>query len=149
MPVVAELDRDPSRSDRAIGRLCAVDDKTVGAIRRGGWGIPQPETDQVWLAHLEAAIDGGLRSIDVQIIVMLLGGKTVGELVGWLATMWHQFELESADQGEDLIGPVRKVLYTDRVDAVLQWPGGPYGEDCQRVPDELPDIYLAATGGAA
>ena len=31
----AELDRDPARSDREIGRLCGVDHKTVGAVRRG------------------------------------------------------------------------------------------------------------------
>jgi hypothetical protein len=41
--VAAELQRDPSRSDRAIGRITGVDHKTVGAMRRGGWGIPQPD----------------------------------------------------------------------------------------------------------
>lgn len=37
----AELDRDGSRSDRAIGKLCGVDHKTVGAVRRGE--IPHPD----------------------------------------------------------------------------------------------------------
>lgn len=31
--VRAELERDPSRSDRAIGRLCGTDGKTVAAVR--------------------------------------------------------------------------------------------------------------------
>ncbi|WFE44278.1 ParB N-terminal domain-containing protein [Verrucosispora sp. WMMD1129] len=152
--VVAELERDPSRSDRAIGRVCGVDHKTVGAIRRGGWGVPhpevpQPETDRATLARIEAGIDGSLRTLDGQIIVMLLGGKTPGEVVGWLATLWHRFEVEAAGQGEEFLGPVRKVLYTDRVGAVLEWPGGWYGEECRREPDELRTIYLTTTGGAA
>lgn len=41
--VRAELERDPDRSDRAIGRVCGVDHKTVGAMRRGGWGTPHPD----------------------------------------------------------------------------------------------------------
>lgn len=33
--IAAELEHDPSRSDRAIGRLVGVDHKTVAAVRRG------------------------------------------------------------------------------------------------------------------
>jgi ParB-like chromosome segregation protein Spo0J len=39
----AELDRGPDRSDREIGRLCGVDHKTVGAVRRGEIPHPEPE----------------------------------------------------------------------------------------------------------
>jgi ParB-like chromosome segregation protein Spo0J len=41
--VARELERNAARSDRAIGRLCGVDHKTVGAVRRGE--IPQPPAD--------------------------------------------------------------------------------------------------------
>jgi hypothetical protein len=40
--VRAELDRDPSRSDRAIGRLCACDGKTVAALRPRNSAPEQP-----------------------------------------------------------------------------------------------------------
>ena len=39
----SELDRDPDRSDRAIGRLLGVDGKTVGTVRRGE--VPHLVTD--------------------------------------------------------------------------------------------------------
>lgn len=156
MLLIAELERDPNRSDRAIARIVGVDHKTVGAKRRGGWGIPQPDPEpfdeasveetRTRLARAEADVKGGLRSIDTQIVVMLLRGQSVSEVVGWLATIWHQFEVQFADQGEDFLGPVRRVLYTDRINAVLKWPAGPYAEDCLQQPDELRDIYTAVTG---
>jgi hypothetical protein len=40
--VRGELEHNPGRSDREIGRLCGVDHKTVGAVRRGE--IPHPPT---------------------------------------------------------------------------------------------------------
>ena len=49
----AELDRDPSRSDREIGRLCGVDHKTVGAVRAGLSGVAAR------LAELRAAASMG------------------------------------------------------------------------------------------
>ncbi|WP_433361945.1 ParB N-terminal domain-containing protein [Actinoplanes sp. CA-142083] len=155
--VVAELERDPSRSDRAIARLCGVDHKTVAAVRRGGWGIPHPVTaaatgdaEQVRsaLAEAEAAVEGGLRSLDGQVIVMLLRGDAPTQVVGWLATVWHRFETEATNMGEDFLSPLRKVLYADRVTEVLAWPGGWYAAECQREPDELSEIYHATIGAA-
>lgn len=39
--IAAELERDPDRSDREIGRLVGADHKTVGSVRRGE--IPHPQ----------------------------------------------------------------------------------------------------------
>jgi hypothetical protein len=49
----AELERNPDRSNRAIGRLLAVDHKTVAAVRAGD----DPVTPSEWLEHLEPLID--------------------------------------------------------------------------------------------
>jgi site-specific DNA-methyltransferase (adenine-specific) len=51
----AELNRNPDRSDREIGRLCGVDHKTVGAVRRGE--IPHPEPEDAYLAERARAVE--------------------------------------------------------------------------------------------
>ncbi|HEY2205135.1 MAG TPA: ParB N-terminal domain-containing protein [Pseudonocardia sp.] len=44
--IADEVNADPTRSDRAIGRLLGVDHKTVGSVRRElGGEIPQPSAD--------------------------------------------------------------------------------------------------------
>lgn len=153
--VVAEFERDPSRSDRAIGRLCGVDHKTVAAVRRGGWGIPQPEPERptdMDAAEAEQFINDFktyLGTLDLEIIVMLLRGETPASVIGWLATICHRYEQEGADLGEDFLGPLRSIFYTDRVDQLLRWPGGWYGQECEREPGELREIYRSAFPGRA
>lgn len=53
--IKAELQRNPGRSDREIGRLCGADHKTVGAVRRGE--IPHPDRDDAYLAARSEALE--------------------------------------------------------------------------------------------
>ena len=94
--VVAELERDPSRSDRAIGRITGADHKTVGAIRRGGWGVPHPdvessstlealtEDEAALLAEADRSIAEGLEAVDSAILFALSNGVDPMLIVGWL-----------------------------------------------------------------
>jgi hypothetical protein len=63
--IAAELERDPSRSDREIGRLCGADHKTVGAVRRGE--IPHPDPRPLTREEAEEISEGigdSLRRMD-------------------------------------------------------------------------------------
>ncbi|MFY1688818.1 ParB N-terminal domain-containing protein [Plantactinospora sp. WMMB782] len=150
--IAAELRRDDSRSDRRIARIVGVDHKTVGAVRRSlSGGSPHPEPEPLTEAERRQAaerteeIGAGLASLDKTILVQLLSGEPPASIIGWLSVAWHQFELEHHGD-EEFLGPVRKVMYTDRVHAVMAWPEGWYGDECRREQDELHQLYLSRTG---
>jgi ParB-like chromosome segregation protein Spo0J len=77
--VHAELERDPSRSDRAIGRLCGVDGKTVAAIRVRN-SAPEEAVGQMDYAEARRATDE-LRTIlakgDEDIAALVAGGHSL------------------------------------------------------------------------
>lgn len=77
----AELDRDPSRSDREIGRLCGADHKTVGAVRRGE--IPHPDADDAYLAERARQVEWlgqlGFLTPDEQMVHTLTEGILLQE----------------------------------------------------------------------
>lgn len=92
--IAAELEHDPSRSDRAIGRLVGVDHKTVAVVRRGE--IPhEPLTadERAQLTKAEATIATGLAEIDrrADILVRLAGTR-------------FRDALELSRNGETIIG---------------------------------------------
>ncbi|MFC6017237.1 ParB N-terminal domain-containing protein [Plantactinospora solaniradicis] len=153
--IADEIEANPDRSDREIGRLLSCDHKTVGSVRRELRGeVPQQPVPvdpnlmavaRTRLAHLEAAIQTSIRQLDKKLLIMLMKGHPVNEVVGWLTTAWLQFEQQSGGD-EAFLGPVRKVFFTDRVGEILKWPNGAYGEDCRSQNDELRDMYVAVTG---
>lgn len=117
--VVAELERDPARSDRAIGRIVGVDHKTVGAIRRGGWGIPHPEepgteTDRPDLN--EVIQGGGIDGMDRAILYALSNQVDPMLIVGWLTT--GMYAMAALHEAEDFRVGVRSI-FESRIRMVL------------------------------
>lgn len=118
--VVAELERDPSRSDRAIGRIVGVDHKTVGAIRRGGWGIPQTEAApdaETERPDLDDVIGGGgLDGMDRAILFALSNRVDPMLIVGWLTTA--MYAVAGQHPAEDFKAGVRSI-FESRIQIVL------------------------------
>lgn len=127
----AELDRDPSRSDREIGRLAGADHKTVAGVRRGGefphtqWQenaatrIAENAADLLRLADEDAAWQAELRECCCQWRV--LWGEVLTALLAccldWNAAVvqatghpgcWEWVQAEHADTWERI---TRNVTY--------------------------------------
>jgi hypothetical protein len=148
----AELERDPFRSDRAIGRLVGVDHKTVGAIRRGGWGIPhddRPVMTREEAERITQHLDQTMRDYDSGILVGLLRGVPPALMCrNAITEPWRRFESESTLDAE-VMGMMRRHLVDSRVDAVLQWPhGGHYAELVASQDDKLRAVLLAQRGAS-
>lgn len=123
--VVAELARDPSRSDRVIGRLCGVDGKTVAAMR-----VRNSAPDQVSnVGHLtpegiaEAQIRTerirtGLAEIDTLAADLVAGGRAL-EAVRFLAAGMDSL-LDMNDDADWRAGI--RVIFEPRIRAVLGSP---------------------------
>lgn len=136
----SELERNPGRSDREIGRLCGADHKTVGAVRRGE--IPHPADD------ITTQIKHGLEEADMKIMTALLAGVPSAMIAAELAAGWDKVEHETAASPE-LGQSVRDVLIRPRLEALEAWPTrGLIADRCMETGDELRDIYTTrlATG---
>lgn len=89
--VRCELERDPSRSDRAIGRLCGVDGKTVASMRVRNSAPADRLADRLAEDEIEAAkhrtmrIREGLASIDDVAAMLVQSGHRL-EAVRFLTT---------------------------------------------------------------
>jgi hypothetical protein len=137
--VRAELARDPSRSDRAIGRLCGVDGKTVAAMRvRNSAPVEEFTPEQKAKAReLTNKIRDHLFRLDMDVIVELIRGTSPMQIVGELTASWHEFERSFANDRE-VVDAMRPVIYVQRVNDVLGWPtSGWYAEQVRDEADEL------------
>ena len=126
--VAAELEHDPSRSDRAIGRICGVDHKTVAATRRGGWGIPHPDRPAVTREEAERRteeIRAGLAMFDFRCMAALLNGAAPAEIV---LALQPPADFLSGVADEHLAAEAREAWWNTvtrpRVDAAYAWPDG-------------------------
>jgi hypothetical protein len=122
--VAAELARDPSRSDRAIGRIVGVSHHTVAAVRRGGWAIAQPERGELTDAEVAEArlrteqIRAGIAALDAMVTDLLAGGMSRYEVVGVLA--WMEREAQHRQPLDAEIAAVAHQLTTGPlIDALL------------------------------
>lgn len=126
--VAAELERDPSRSDRAIARIVGVDHKTVAAARGGGWGIPHPKMTREEAERISEHIAGGITQWDRELLDGLLRGVPPAMLASAILDMWRRFEADNEHDAE-LLDPIRRYILDPRLDAVLGWPDrGAYAE---------------------
>jgi len=117
----AELDRNPQRSDREIGRLCGVDHKTVGVVRRGE--IPHPETSGV--VHIPVTIEeaaGRLNEIAEAerriVLAAIADDRAIGQLAAALAR-----DVRGQLPPDD--GPDDEALHAAR-QAIIDAGGEPY-----------------------
>lgn len=151
-----ELQRDPSRSDRAIAHLLGVSHHTVGAMRRGGWGIPQPEVTREQAEQLTANLRSYLALSDVYMVAALIQGASRVDLVKQL--------MPPAGWGDgiprDAADAWWKVICAPRIDGVYAFPdSGHYRRVALDMltwpvwPAYVPDIAAAAerelNGGAS
>lgn len=119
----AELDRDPDRSDRTIGKLVGADHKTVGAVRRGEIPQPEPVVSREEAEQLTRTIREGLAEGDRLIVQALYAGMAPYALVGVFLAQWRKFEKDHAGDTE-LLAPMRECIVDPRIDAILAWPAG-------------------------
>lgn len=125
--VYEELKRDPDRSDRAIARIVGVDHKTVGAIRRGGWGIPQAEAAltveeaELLTESIRRALDRNREAMATLAVELLDKGASRLELVGLIAQAEREAALKAPDTfGDfDIRAAMRKVLFDPLAEALL------------------------------
>lgn len=111
-----ELDTDPDRSDRAIGRLLGVDHKTVGSVRRELSGeIPHEPIP----ASLHIARDAH----GFAVLYALSNQIAVATVVGWLTMAQHRL---NGLPGGDLVEHVRRHV-NGMVTSLVE-----HGDDTQR-----------------
>lgn len=112
--VAVELEHDPSRSDRAIARLVGVDHKTVGAIRRGGWGIPHPLTKdeaEDLSRTIEETVGRGAQSMVTLVDEMYAKGATEATVVEVLYEAERRArELAPEIATDEIRGPLHDIL---------------------------------------
>jgi hypothetical protein len=145
----AELDRNPDRSDREIGRLCGVDHKTVGAVRRGE--IPHPGQGQAitdaeaiaWAEDITAQIREALHRQWEEILACLLAGVPSAEIAGALTIEWYRLA-HTERINHDVFTAVHDALLGPRLEALAAWPGGVLADECLSEDDELKAIYTEA-----
>jgi hypothetical protein len=141
-----ELERDSSRSDREIGRLCGADHKTVGSVRRGE--IPHPaepgntadEQVRAWAEEITAKIRDEIRDQDTKILAALLAGVPSAEIAGKLTVEWYRME-EATDDNSAVRNGVREALLEPRLRVLSAWPGGKLADLCLEADDELRAAY--------
>jgi hypothetical protein len=130
--VAAELVRDPSRSDRAIGRLVGVSHHTVAAVRRGGWAIAQPEGAELTDAEVVEAreraeqIRAGISALNTMVTDLLAGGMSRYEVVGVLTWMEREAQHRHPLDAE-IAAAVRQLATGPLIDALLAGQSAPGG----------------------
>lgn len=154
--VVAEMERDPSRSDRAIGRIVGVDHKTVGAIRRGGWGIPHPEETpgtELEGPDLNRIPGGGIDGMDEAVLFALSNRVPVAMIVGWLTA--GMYAVAAQHEAEDYKAGVRRIfeprisILLDQGAVLTDWMAGPDLHCKPLEPAEVAALAAAISLGAA
>ena len=141
--IAAELERDPGRSDREIGRLCGADHKTVGSVRRGEIPHPEARTDPdavAWAEELTAKIRAEIQEQNRALLLALLNGVPSADIAGRLTVEWYRME-KATDADSDTRQAVHDALLVPRLQALSAWPGGPFADSCLSENDELKDIY--------
>jgi hypothetical protein len=139
--IAAELERDPGRSDREIGRICGADHKTVGAVRRGE--IPHPAeagTDPDAVARAEeltAQIRAEIAKARANLYVALLAGVPSAQIAGIIAVDWYK----RTGPDTDAHRIAHDALVKPTLEALAAWPGGPFADELLAADDELKDIY--------
>jgi ParB-like chromosome segregation protein Spo0J len=137
----AELDRGPGRSDREIGRLCGVDHKTVGSVRRGE--IPHSETgpdpeDIALIEELTTQIQAEIAKARGHLYVALLSGFPAAEAAGILITDWYK---RSSTREAEALRIAHDAMLVPCLEALAAWPGGAFADELLARDDELKDIY--------
>jgi ParB-like chromosome segregation protein Spo0J len=135
--VQAELERDPSRSDRAIGRLCGVDGKTVAAMRtpvRNSAPVEEFTPEMVAEARRRTdQIREVLGQLDADILMALIRGVPAIQLVGELTANFENWnDLYKPDA--QISNAVRDVVCKQRVKALVAWPdSGWYADELRLI----------------
>ncbi|MGH3319488.1 MAG: ParB N-terminal domain-containing protein [Streptosporangiaceae bacterium] len=115
--IAAEIDRDPSQSDRAIARACGCSPSTVGAVRRGevsNLDTPEPDAAHKRAERRAAKILASLKLLDRRIFLLLLNRTDPRDIAGWLTTAFERVPDEPAEARERI-----RELTAQRVTYVL------------------------------
>lgn len=129
--IADEIEADPTRSDREIGRLMGCDHKTVASVRRElGGEIPHPvriEMTRELAEEFTRAIGEDLARIDVYLYLMLRRGMPKAEVARIVC------EAASAavppDREEDELSQWWGSLAAGWMLEILKYPAGPYGDE--------------------
>jgi hypothetical protein len=148
--VATELDRDPSRSDRLIGRICGVDGKTVAAmrVRRGevrNSALSDGPPNVVGEAEARmrtVRIRDGLASIDDIATQLVVGGRAL-EAVRFLTTGMDDLLAWRPDDAEWRAGV--RVIFEPRIRAALMHESLATGDPA---PARAADVFVPEQRGA-
>lgn len=131
--IARELEQRPGDSDRAIARRLHVDHKTVGAMRRGGWGIPHRQVSREEAEQVTQQIRAGIVQWQQDILIELLKGFPPARLAAELLRLGRRLREEHGDE-HDGCALALQVMLEPTVEEILRFPdSGWYADEARAV----------------